>query len=49
MTSLASLASLIGSFAVLLVPHPDNAALLRQWTAGARAADLPTCTPTAWT
>jgi hypothetical protein len=38
---MTSLASLIGSFAAPLVPHPDNAALLRQWTAGARAADLP--------
>jgi transposase len=36
-----ALASLIGSFAVLLVPDPANEAKLVQWIADARAADLP--------
>lgn len=36
-----ALASLIGSFAALLVPDPANEEKLVQWIAGARAADLP--------
>ena len=38
------LASLITSFAALLVPDLGNSARLRQWITGARGADLPTCT-----
>jgi hypothetical protein len=38
---LKALASLIGSFAALLVPGPANEERLVQWIAGARAADLP--------
>jgi len=36
-----ALASLIGSFAALLVPDPANEERLLQWIAGARSADLP--------
>jgi hypothetical protein len=36
-----ALASLIGSFAALLVPSPGNEEKLVQWIAGARASDLP--------
>ena len=36
-----ALASLIGSFAALLVPDPGNEEKLVRWIAGARAADLP--------
>jgi transposase len=36
-----ALDSLIGSFAALLAPGPDNGEKLQQWIAGARAADLP--------
>ena len=36
-----ALASLIGSFAALLVPDPGNEEKLVQWIAGARGADLP--------
>ena len=38
---MTALASLISSFAALLAPDPDNADGLQQWTAAARAADLP--------
>jgi transposase len=36
-----ALASLIGSFAAMLVPAPANEQKLQQWIADARAADLP--------
>jgi transposase len=36
-----ALAGLIRSFAALLAPDPGNDTRLRQWIAGARAADLP--------
>ena len=38
---MTALAGLIRSFAALLAPSPGNDARLRQWIAGARAADLP--------
>jgi transposase len=38
---MTALAGLIRSFAALLAPDPGNDARLRQWIAGARAADLP--------
>jgi transposase len=38
---MTALASLIASFAALLVPGPGNAGRLQEWIAAARAADLP--------
>jgi transposase len=38
---MTALASLIASFAALLVPGPGNAERLQEWIAAARAADLP--------
>jgi transposase len=38
---MTALASLVTSFAALLVPDPGNDARLRQWITGARTADLP--------
>jgi len=38
---MTALASLVTSFAALLVPDPGNDTRLRQWITGARAADLP--------
>jgi transposase len=38
---MTALASLIASFAALLVPDPRNDARLCRWIADARAADLP--------
>jgi transposase len=38
---MTTLASLVTSFAALLVPQPGNSGLLRQRTTAARAADLP--------
>jgi transposase len=38
---MTALAGLVGSFAALLTPAPGNEALLGQWTAAVRAADLP--------
>jgi len=38
---MSALASLVTSFAALLVPDPGNDARLRQWITSARAADLP--------
>lgn len=40
-----ALAGLVRSFAALLTPDPGNDSKLRQWITIARAADLPTCTP----
>jgi transposase len=38
---MTSLAELVGSFAALLKPDPGNQARLAEWTAAARACDLP--------
>jgi transposase len=38
---MTALASLVRSFAALLIPGPGNDGKLRQWITGARAADLP--------
>ena len=42
---MTALASLISSFAALLVPDPGNRTGCRQWITDARAADLPNVHP----